>query len=239
MFEQQFYRCPRCSTEIHQAIEDSPDTQCLSCGRRFAIIRNEDTGKTGLIELENREIPEPLFMPRGSIRALVTIIIAFASWILIFTGRNIPGYVLNLLLAMTGHYFAFRKLMRAAQSRIWDASPTIREPLSLPSGFIRLVLIVGFTVCAVALYHSKRLLQLEYLEFFSILFGLVAGYIFSKMVSTKEGHSFLIWLNHVKGVIVICASVCLCWVLLSRTEPDTAYFPLVLSCFISFYFGSR
>jgi len=239
MFEQPFYRCPRCGTDIHRTTEDGQDIQCLSCRRRFTLMLNEETGKAGLVEITEEEIPEPLFMPRGSIRALVTILTALSSWILILTGRDVPGYVLSLLLSTIGYYFAFRKQMRAAQSRIWDASPTMREPLSLPSGFIRLVLIFGFGVCAVALYRSDRLLQLEYLEFYSILLGLVAGYMFSKMLSAVEGSSFFVWLNHAKGAAVICASICLCWVLLTGMETDTIYFPLSLSCFISFYFGSR
>ncbi len=105
MFEQQFYRCPRCGTDIHRTTEDGQDIQCLSCRRRFTLMLNEETGKAGLVEITEEDIPEPLFMPRGSIRALVTILTALSSWILMLTGRDVPGYVLSLLLSTIGYYF--------------------------------------------------------------------------------------------------------------------------------------
>ena len=239
MFEQQFYRCPGCGTKARYAVEDGQDISCLSCGRRFRVMLDKDTGKVALVEITGEETPEPLFLPRGSIRALVTILTALSSWILMLAGRDVPGYVLSLLLATISYYFAFRKQAGAAQTRILDSSGTLQEPLFLPSGLIRFALVVGFGVCAVALYRSNRLGEPPYLEFYAILLGLVAGYAFSKVLSTLEGSRLSLALNHAKGVAVLAASICLCWVLLAGSQTDTAYGPLLLSCFISFYFGSR
>ena len=200
---------------------------------------DRDTGKAGFIEITDKKVPEPLFLPKGSIRAMVTIAMAVSCWILIFTGKVVPGYLLSLLLAIIGYYFGFRKKMKAAESRILDASAEEEEPLSLPHGFIRSFIAIGFLVSGIVLCFLVKSKELKYLEFFLILFGLILGYFFARMFSGFEGGPLHILINHLKAVLVLGATAYLAYLLLTGTHGQLKYASLVLSCVITFYFGSR
>ena len=53
--------------------------------------------------------PEPLRLPRGSVRALVTLLVA-CSCLWVFVGRQpVPGSLLELALATVAYYFALRR----------------------------------------------------------------------------------------------------------------------------------
>ena len=77
---------------------------------------------------------------------------------------------------LSAFHFGFRRKSKSAQSRILDASARVQEPLNLPGGSIRLILILGFAGCAVVLWARRQIINPAYLEFFIILAGLVAGY---------------------------------------------------------------
>jgi hypothetical protein len=235
MFELQYHKCPGCKTEIQGKIEDGAELSCVYCKRRFRVMLEEETAKVGLVEVIEKELPEPLFLPRGSIRATVTILVAFASWIQFLWGRDVPGYVLSLLLAIIAYYFAFRKHMRAAQSLIFDASAKVQEPLFLPSGFIRAILICGFLISGLLLYIRGKLFSPSYLEFFVVLFGLVLGYGFSRAFAAVQRTPFHVFINHLKGAAVLLAAVCLFGlvVISGTSNPSSQYVALLLACAIS------
>lgn len=180
---------------------------------------------------------EPLGLPKGSIRALTTLVTAGCSWGLLFAGQPVPDYVLNLLLAIIGYYFGFRKA-HGTDGRVFDASARTAEPLGLPGGTIRLMLIAGFVISTAVLYSRGQLASAAYVEFLLILAGLIAGYFFSRALAdvadTRAGRL----VNHAKGVIVLIATVQLA-VLLLRGHAEQSHLGLAMACVISFYFGSR
>ena len=239
MFEKTTYQCPNCGAVVRQDLKDGEEFACLSCNNRYKVLLDEETGKAGFVEAAAKEIPEPLFLPRGSIRALVTIAMALSCWILIFTGRDVPGYLLGLLLTIIGYYFGFRKKIKTAESRIFDATAKEEDPLFLPHGFMRVLLILGFVISGVVLHVTGRLKEIHYLEFFVVLFGLIAGYVFARMFSAYEETSFYVSLNHAKGVGALAAAAYLAYVLLSRRHTDHGHIAMLLCALISFYFGSR
>ncbi|MHC4646305.1 MAG: hypothetical protein ACYTBJ_12460 [Planctomycetota bacterium] len=240
MFETRYYTCPNCRAEIHGKLEDGAETTCRYCSVRFKVLLDEETGRIGLVEVGVKELGEPLFLPKGSIRALVTILAAAASWIMFVAGKDVPGCLLGLLLTVIGYYFALRQRMAAAESRIFDISVRKQAPLFLPAGFIRFLLILGFLIGAGLLYKRGRLLDAQYLEFFVILLGLVLGYGFSKVFGSLRKSTFYALLNHIKGALVLCAAVCLFAVVITgKSNGSREYIALLLCCAISFYFGSR
>ena len=75
-----------------------------------------------------------------------------------------------------------------------------------------------------------------------VLAGLVLGYLFAKVFSPIRESGFFILLNHLKGLAVLVATVCLVWMLLTGAYADkqyASYVSLLLTCVVSFYFGSR
>ena len=239
MFEKTMYHCPGCDAIVREEIRDGMEFACQSCSRRYSVMLDEQSGKVGFIELAKKEAPEPLFLPRGSIRALVTIALSFSCWLIILTGKDVPGYLFSLLLTIIGYYFGFRKKIRAAESRIFDASAEAEEPLFLPPGVIRFFLVAGFVISGIVLCARGRFNELPYLEFFIILFGLILGYILAKAFSSYEGSLLYTLANHLKGTVVLAAAFYLTYLFLSGTHGEAKYLSLVLAAVISFYFGSR
>lgn len=186
MFEQLFYECPYCNTEIRQDLKDDESFACTVCGKNFKVMRDGESGNVGLIEIGAKEMPEPLFLPKGSIRSLITVVMAASCWIFIFSGKDVPNYLFSLILTIVGYYFGFRKKVVSARSRILSADGRTEEPLFLPHGVVRYFLLAGFIVSGIVIYTAGTLTELKYLEFFVIISGLIAGYMFARVFSKFE-----------------------------------------------------
>lgn len=240
MFEQKHYRCPACDSEIRQRLSDGEDLDCLSCRNRFRVMLDENTGKAGFVVLSPDHGPEPLHLPKGSIRACATMLLAVSCWVLVFRNEAVPDYLLSLVLTIIGYYFGFRQKVKAAQSRIHEPLTRPREPLFLPPGFIRFFLITGFAAAGFVVYRRGEMTYVRYLEFFIILLGLIAGYLFARLFAGLRPSRALVFVNHLKGAAVLASAVALAWVLLlpggAAAEGNV---PLALAAFVSFYFGSR
>jgi len=177
-------------------------------------------------------------MPKGSIRAIATLATAGCTWGLLFTGRPVPDYVLDLLLAVIGYYFGFRRKVREAGGQASDAPAKAAEPLGLPGGTIRMMLVGGFGISALILYSRGQLGSSAYLEFFLILAGLIAGYFFSRLFAGMADSRVGRMINHAKGLFVLFATIQLA-VLLLAGHAEQSPLGLAMACTISFYFGSR
>ena len=239
MFELLTYRCPDCGVEIHESLSDGQRFECLNCHRPYRVLLDESTSKVGFVPLDTVPVQEPLHLPRGSVRAIATLGAAGCCWVLMLSDRTVPGYLLSLLLTIIGYYFGFRQKLRSAQSHILDASARVQEPLNLPGGSIRLLLVLGFAVCGVVLAMRRRLINPAYLEFFLVLAGLVAGYFFARLFTGTRDTALSNLVNHAKGLLVLAATVALAIVLLTGHQFGVPHLGLTLACAISFYFGSR
>lgn len=239
MFEQKFYKCPHCATQIRQKLQDGEDLICVRCKCRFRVMLDEESGKVAFADVAETKTPEPLYLPKGSVRAVTTVLLAVTSWILIVGAKNVPDYLFGLNLTVIGYYFGFRKKVKASESRIFDPSARSEEPLFLPAGLIRFFLIAGFMVCAFLLYKRGRLEDLRYIEFFAILIGLVIGYVFGRISRPLRGTKVYSIVNHLKGALVLGAAGVLAHTLLFADGAGDPHMPLALTAVISFYFGSR
>ena len=240
MFELQSCHCPTCGVEIRGSIEDGQEYQCTSCHKKYIVLADKQTDKIGLVLLEESKIEEPLYLPRGSLRAITTILLAGCCWILIFINQDVPSYLLSLLLTVIGYYFGFRKKEAMVRGRMYDAAAKIENPLFLPAGYIRVFLIAGFLVSAGILWARGQLGDLTYLEFFLILAGFTGGYIFARLlVNLEDVPAVYNSLLHLKGLILLGSAFALAVMLLTLHYQQNAYPPLVCACVISFYFGSR
>lgn len=240
MFSKSGYHCPRCGFEIREELADGGVFACSICGSSYKVLLDAETGEAGFIEQAAREVPEPLYLPRGSIRALVAMAVAVSCWLLIFTQRDVPGSLFSLVLTILGYYFGFRAKVKAAGSRILDPSATTTEPLFLPPGFIRGFLILGFLAAGAFLFARGRWRELKYLEFIVVLFGLIAGYLFGRIMARGGASPFSLLVNHVKGAAVLAVAAYLTYLFVLggyAALPPVAV--TVLCAFVSFYFGSR
>jgi hypothetical protein len=240
MFEKATYKCPGCGYAIGADLRDGSSFTCRTCGKRFSVTGEPDAGTVALFEDSAVVIPEPLYLPRGSIRALVAIMMALSCWVLILTRRDVPSYLFSLILTMVGYYFGFRMRVKEAESRIFDPAAEVRDPLMLPAGCIRGFLTMGFLVCGIALYGRGGLGAEKYLHFFVILAGLIVGHYFHKLFWRAPETAFYVGINHTKGLFVLAAAAWLAYLFLSGAYEETSPAMLMgLACAVSFYYGSR
>jgi hypothetical protein len=95
-----------------------------------------------------------LGLPNGSIRALLAVFV-FATvlgLLAVAPSREVPDYLRDLLFIIMGHYFASRR--KANQNP--EPGPS---PLYLPSGSIRLLLVLGCVGVGVLLYTRGQLTE--------------------------------------------------------------------------------
>ncbi|MEN8127241.1 MAG: hypothetical protein ABFR90_05480 [Planctomycetota bacterium] len=238
MFELKTFYCPGCGTEIREKLHDCNDYVCTVCSKTFHVLIDEDSQRVGFVSVDEIALANPLGLPKGSIRAVTTILLSLSCWILILINSTAPGYLLGLLLTVTGYYFAFRK-KDGTQKRFYDVATPLQSPLSLPSGSIRNVLIIGFFISAIVLLARKRFMEPAYIEFFLILTGFIAGHLLTKILPHVRHATVLNCLNHLKALIVLGAVVVFCIIMLAGHHERLWHVAIALSCIISFYFGSR
>lgn len=103
----------------------------------------------------------PLNLPVGSVRALITLTVLATVWAQIISGQQITDALRDTTLLVLGYYFGARSQKAAAADAL--ATPGSREdnpndPLYLPRGAIRLLIVVGFAAVAWKLHERNTLL---------------------------------------------------------------------------------
>lgn len=243
MYEKETIVCPACGFQNPRRLDEEDRFVCQSCGSQFAILTDEESGQVALAEETAAEPAEPLWLPRGSIRATVALVLSAACWFLVVTNQPVPGYLLSLLLTVIGYYFGFRGRGAAAQSRIYDPTARRRAPLFLPGRMVRRVFIIGFLAAAVVLLIRQKPEDTRYLGFFIVLFGLMIGHFVGRLIGRLKGGPIYPLINHLKGALVLAVAAYLAVLLVSRAYPEGGSWdalPVIALCaFVSFYYGSR
>ena len=180
---------------------------------------------------------DPLKLPRGSIRALVTLLLLATFWILLLLGHPPPVVLGYLVVLIVAYYFGSRSGQMGGQGR---------PPLYLPRGSIRAIILIG---SAVAGYFSWQLGRLELAPdqpSFGVLIltgALLLGFLVRKLadlVSRGKATPPRRWFENLKSIVVLMAAVLVAT--LSTFRPDDAgsqNLLLIAGPIVGFYFGSR
>jgi hypothetical protein len=236
MFEQTLAACPHCGSAIRQELREGEPFACGNCAGRFDVLHDPRTRKVLLVP-ERDEVVEPLWLPRGTLRAVTAILLALSCWVLLLSGRGVPPYLLSLVLAVAGFYFASRPGRRPMA---YDPTRHEVAPTARPRRLIQIVLVAGFAITGLAVLGRGEAFGLDLASFYLILGGLVAGHVFARLLGRIKGHG-LYWLaHHGKGVLLLAAAGVLTYAFLSgayRGMPAAAM--IVVCSFVSFYYGSR
>jgi hypothetical protein len=105
----------------------------------------------------------PLALPVGSVRALITLSTLGTVWFHQFQGLPIPPVLGDTLLLVLGYYFGIRNAAPPAAADALAAAPAAdresnrRDPLFLPRGMIRILIIVGFAAIGMKLFNDGKL----------------------------------------------------------------------------------
>ena len=185
---------------------------------------------------------DPLNLPRGSIRALMTLTLLGVLWALMILDREIPLALAYVVLLIFGHYFG----SRGAQKRPEEGQPARKPPLFLPRGSIRLIIVLGFAAVGYLLWSQGRLeLRVENRTstIFLLAAALLAGFLVSKLADLLTRGKLATprkWFENFKAVVALMATALFAFLCFSQTL-DSIHENLALlsTPLVVFYFGSR
>lgn len=103
----------------------------------------------------------PLNLPVGSVRALLTLAVLGTVWAQILFDGQPSEELRDTMLLILGYYFGKRSAKHAAAEAFTEAGDREEnpaDPLYLPRGAIRLLIVVGFAAVAWKLYEKGTLL---------------------------------------------------------------------------------
>jgi hypothetical protein len=206
-----------------------------------------------------RPIRQPLGLPAGSVRALLTLMVFGIVWTLMLQPEEkhvgIPLFLFYLMFLILGHYFA------AHGNSIRGQNTGSNSPLHLPRGSIRTVIFLGFAGVIAYRYYvyrdveklfvlEKPLVEQPYLPFVLVgafFLGLFISRTVGRMVMGPSGQAG--WFQDVQAWIALVATVILVVLILilfvinPSVEPDLRVDVPTLECvcaaIISLYFGMR
>ncbi len=234
------YVCPKCLWGIQEEPPDLSRYDCPVCDTAFRVKKEKKDNALLFFELEKSFPSDPLNLPKGSVRAFVLICLSIASWVLIFSGKGMPGYLMNLILVIMGYYFVFR-----ARARSFDLNPDHfrdeeHDPLFLPKGYIRGFILVGFIFSAAFLLHDGTFLDPAYSDFYVLFAGLVIGYFIQKITWKSHEKRWYIFLGHLKAAVILMFTLVLFILLISPEgrDGDDLLIQFIVAT-IGFYFASR
>ncbi len=178
----------------------------------------------------------PLNMPRGSVRAIITLTLVSVLWTLMLLERPLPLVLCFLVPIALSSYFGARGGTGVPQST--------GNPLLLPRGSVRVLLVVGFGVVAY-LRLERGALTLNMSDrtpaMLVLVAALFAGFLVRKVAdalsqgaATPMRRAF----ENLKSVLILLltAFLALVWILTPARLEELA---LLSAPLLVFYFGSR
>jgi hypothetical protein len=141
----------------------------------------------------------PLGMPRGTVRALSTIMIVAFPFGYILSGEAIPSLIVNVIFVVVAFYFETRKPEREKIKQIVDEmkSPDIfiedpkkeKKPLYLPKYSVRILLVLMLTITLIANYLGPQIpfeVTNTIFDLLIIIVLFIIGAFFRSIVNSRE-----------------------------------------------------
>ena len=207
-------------------------------------IENENVGMLESIPRQSSPLTQPssearppIGLPRGSVRALLTLLIVAVVIVQLGRGREVELLWTETLMIALAHYFTSRRFIRLSPDVIRrlteeghiEAEP---RPLYLPQYSIRLILVVAFIGLAVYLYRQDRLFQSQAVSILGVVFAYLLG-IVARLRSVRGWEDF-------KAIAVLLVLLCTAVPsLMDRGELVPHQFRDITLGLVLFYFGSR
>jgi predicted RNA-binding Zn-ribbon protein involved in translation (DUF1610 family) len=232
--------CPVCGISIKERLTQDSRYNCPECGNSFVLKWRKKQRDYVFINTKDLGKGEPLGLPRSSVRAIVILTISVSIWIMFLLGTQVPSYLLNLVLVMVGYYFAYRVVQSPLKGVPSIIEKGTKEPLYMPKGSIRWVVIGGFLISGLVILARGDMWNLDLMEFFSILLGLTVGYGSRKLLTEKMKVETPMQIKNTKSIIVIGISIFLAVIFVFSISSDIP--PIMVRggiAVIGFYFGSR
>ena len=126
------YTCPKCDAALRDDITDGDVVTCPDCKTEYRALLDTDSGHAALVDYTIARGAHPLFLPKGSVRALITLAISVEFWILVFADMAVPPFLFGLTLTLIAYYFGSRRRIEGSDTGVYDAAQEKEYPLFLP-----------------------------------------------------------------------------------------------------------
>jgi hypothetical protein len=204
----------------------------------------------------------PLGMPAGSVRAIITFMVLGLVWALLLLPEDrenvhIPIYLYYLMFLILGHYFAARSHAPA------PAGVKVRHPLWLPRGSIRFLILAGFAAVGGWVYYvsltdpyildrvtpdTKDIIDQRFLPVVMVgafLAGIVVSKVANFLLAGPQG--LPAWFQDIQAWVSLLAIFglgieVLLQLVINQSVPEGFNLPhwqAILTGIIAFYFGAR
>jgi hypothetical protein len=179
----------------------------------------------------------PLGLPRGSVRALLTLLIVAVVIVQLARDHQVGLLWTETLMIALAHYFTSRRFIRLSPEvigRLTEEGLLEAEsrPLYLPQYSIRLILVAAFVGLAVYLYRQGRLFDSQTISILGVVFAYLLG-IVARFRSVKGWEDV-----KAAGVLIVLLSTAVPF-LIGHGEWVPRHWQDVTLGLVLFYFGSR
>ncbi len=197
---------------------------------------------------DETKIRTTLGLPRGSVRALLTLIIVSVVVTESVRGHAVPIFWTETLMIAMAHYFTSRRFMQLAPEviqRLEEEGHIEKEsnPLFLPRHSIRIIILLTFVALGVYLYKQNQLFNAEALSVLGTVFAYLIGFLVKPILDWyykgKEKDSLHWWEDTKAAVVLIVLIITAGCYLFNRPELLPVYVRNGSLCLVLFYFGSR
>lgn len=188
----------------------------------------------------NFPYPYPLGLPKGTVRATLTLTLSFDLIYLMISGEQIASHLATIVVVALAFYFG--GMMRATQP-IATKIDSSQRAFGLPAGSIRLFLLILYGGTLTFVYYYKYTIPKYFLEIIYI----IAGYIFGKIFNFITNHLFprrttgsVSIIDHLKALFAIVLTGITIYFTISEPNTNTTQlWVYIASILLGFYFSSR
>lgn len=190
----------------------------------------------------------PLGLPSGSVRATLALVLSATMWYLVYRQVAVPGLLASAVLLVVAFYFGVRSTgspaATAAQAAPGQTTP-VSQPLYLPRGAVRTILLGGFLTTIVYVWATGREIPEELVLILQVLASYVVGYSVSVAVNRRIEKGLgpnraIRWARNLIALLALGVTGVVCSSLLFQVP---AFVPTdaekILAWVVAFYFGSR
>jgi len=191
----------------------------------------------------------PLGLPKGSVRALLTLLIVSVVCHELYSGRSVGVFWSETLMIALAHYFTSRRFVDLPQDVIKRLEaeghlPRESSPLYLPRNSIRLIITAAFVGLGIQLYRKWQTIPAVALPVLGVVFaysiGLLTGRIWKRLFRSKPNSKISVWWNNAKALLVLAAlTVTAVAHLTQQADLIPEQFTNITLGLVLFYFGSR
>ncbi len=192
----------------------------------------------------------PLFLPKGSVRALASLMVVGTAWMLILLGESkrlvVELEFIGVVVLVVSFYFGVR---RTAVGMTSGEPVTEADPLYLPRKAIRTIMLLGFLLVVIYVGADEGWQEIPPFLFTVLLVivgyfvGIAVNELMERIPHDETGESRLnLLFKHLKALALLGFTAFICgiyiWGILDHQEiPD--YLGNLLAVAISLYYGSR